>query len=325
MVSLFLTLSLSLSLSLSFSKLPCFKFHSLCLTCFFFFLSFLLFQRSLEINSSNSVVLTASESFSSRSAPAPSIGAAVADELNRTLADRIAELESNAGLHARSELSALLKPSGDQIILPKVGSIQTALTQALHTNDDSLLENCINLAAHRSQGGVADSIRRTLARLPIHFVLPLLLKLIQKFNSRPARSLQLAEWIKAIFAVHTPFLLAQPELAQILQPFYATIDARLANFKRILKLNGRLELILSHLDRKNSVENEENQETPITKYVEGEIENQPGKGIKRKIQKEIGNGETNRKEKEKKKKSKQNKIEISESDESQEEMEENED
>lgn len=123
---------------------------------------------------------------------------------------------------------------------PKAASLQALLEQALQTGDHGQLEMCL---------GVADArvIEATVARLGAAKVIPLLTAVIARFEARPARGAALLPWLRAVLVQHTGHLMAVPGLVQRLSRLYQTLDARLATFKKLLKLDGRLDVVLSQL------------------------------------------------------------------------------
>ena len=84
-------------------------------------------------------------------------------------------------------------------------------------------------------------------RLPSTFVLPFLKSVIDKFQSKPSRGLTLITWIRALLIQHTSYLMTVPDLVKSLSVLYLTVDSRVTVFKKLLKLSGRLDLLLSQV------------------------------------------------------------------------------
>lgn len=133
-------------------------------------------------------------------------------------------------------------------VVPRTGSLQTVLTQALHTNDSSLLEFCL------SEGKTDAVVHRTIQRLPPKYILPLLIAIVNKYRSRPSRGPLLLTWVKQLINTHSSYLMTVPELGQSLSVLYQTLNSRLANFKKLLHLNGRLELVLSQASHRSTAQ-----------------------------------------------------------------------
>lgn len=130
------------------------------------------------------------------------------------------------------------------VVAASAGSLQQVLVQALHSNDKKLLETCLRNSA-------PETIHTTVQRLPTAYVIPLLTKLIEKFEEKPGRAPVLLEWIKAVLLIHTAYLMTVPDLISKLSAFYQALDTRLAVFPKLLALRGRLDLIQSQIRRRS--------------------------------------------------------------------------
>eukprot|EP00744_Colponema_vietnamica_P005450 GILI01007986.1.p1 GENE.GILI01007986.1~~GILI01007986.1.p1 ORF type:complete len:635 (-),score=167.30 GILI01007986.1:40-1944(-) len=148
---------------------------------------------------------------------------------------------------------------------PKASSLQSLLSQALSAGDDSLLEHCLSVADR----GV---VQATVRRLPTHLVPRLLEQLVSRFHARPTRGLQLSMWLKATLIQHSSWLLSSPDSVRYLSPLYQTVDSRLQVFKKLLKLYGRLDLVLSQISMRAAAEDEDLAvaDKPLVVYHEGE-------------------------------------------------------
>jgi Dip2/Utp12 family protein len=89
-------------------------------------------------------------------------------------------------------------------------------------------------------------VTKTVQRLSSTHAVVLLTSLVDKFRGSPARAAALSVWVRAVFVHHTAHLMTVPDIIPTLSPLYQTIDARLAVFKRLLRLSGRLEIVLAH-------------------------------------------------------------------------------
>jgi len=54
-------------------------------------------------------------------------------------------------------------------------------------------------------------------------------------------------WIRAILIEHTSYLITLPDLVKSLSGLYLIVDSRLSVFKKLLKLSGRMDLLLSQI------------------------------------------------------------------------------
>ena len=131
---------------------------------------------------------------------------------------------------------------------PKAESLVKMLVQALHSDDNSLLEECLNTTNETV-------VRNTVKRLPTQYVVPFLTKTIHKFQAKPSRGVMLVPWIKTIILIHTSYLMSIPDLSKSLGGLYQLVDTRLSSFKKLLKLSGRLELIMTQITTKGDGSN----------------------------------------------------------------------
>ncbi len=158
-------------------------------------------------------------------------------EEDQTMASRLAELSRK--LNAELED----KKDGNKVEPKRIAaspeSLVTALSQALQTEDDTLLDQCLDVVDQKV-------VNSTVARLSSTYVLPLLHRLVAKFERRPARGASLCVWVRSVLSTHTGYLLGVPELAQELAGLQQMISMRLSTYEAFLNLSGRLELVLNH-------------------------------------------------------------------------------
>ena len=181
-------------------------------------------------------------------------------------------------------------------MVPKAGSLQTLLTQALHTNDDSLFEYVLSSSmqhtsastsshiGNNSNNSIPPVLHATIARLPSTYVIPLLTRLTSLLHSRPSRALPLLTWMQALLLAHTPYLLSQPPHA-LTAPFsslMSLLEHRVASFKKMCRLQGKLEVMMAQIAETHQRSHHkrtavaladalmlEQEEGPRTVYVEG--------------------------------------------------------
>lgn len=122
--------------------------------------------------------------------------------------------------------------------LSSTGSLAAVLAQALHAGDDATLE----LVLSYSEPTV---IASSVARLPPPSVLPLLSRLVAKLQAKPTRGLTLSAWLRPLLSTHAGYLLGLPDLPDRLGALYSLLDSRLAVHKKLLKLSGRLDLVMA--------------------------------------------------------------------------------
>ncbi len=158
-------------------------------------------------------------------------------EEDQTMASRLAELSRKLN----DELES--KEDGNKVepksVTASPESLVTVLSQALQTDDDVVLDQCLDVVDEKI-------VNSTVARISSTYVLPLLHRLVAKFERRPARGASLCVWVRSVLSVHTGYLLGVPELAQELSGLQQMISMRLSTYEAFLSLSGRLELVLNH-------------------------------------------------------------------------------
>ena len=177
------------------------------------------------------------------------------EQLETTSATEEITLEEK--LKALQVLERVEKNVPGKRVVPKADSLQQMLLQALRTQDKTLLEECLVV-------GDARVIYNTVQRLPSPFVLTLLKEIVQRFQARPGRGRTLARWIRSILLVHMSYLMTMPSLTVELAPLYQLVDERLSNFKKLLRLQGRLDVIEHQVrQRKEAAEQSKSEEQDL--------------------------------------------------------------
>lgn len=125
-------------------------------------------------------------------------------------------------------------------------SVAAALQQALHSSDEAMLERCLLSAT------TVQTINATVAKLEPQYVMPLVNRLVAKFEAKPTRGPLLLKWMKSVLTIHTAHLMSTPELLSKLLGLYQTINGRVSVYEKLLRLDGRLDLLLAHVNRDTS-------------------------------------------------------------------------
>jgi U3 small nucleolar RNA-associated protein 5 len=107
------------------------------------------------------------------------------------------------------------------------------------SSDAALLERCL-----ATSSGVV--IRNTVARLLPVDAAAFLRAAVDRLVSRPARGAQLTPWLRAVLHAHTGYLMTAPAAQAPLAALYQAIDARVATYHQLLRLQGRLSLVAAH-------------------------------------------------------------------------------
>eukprot|EP00040_Diaphanoeca_grandis_P029036 m.169004 g.169004 ORF g.169004 m.169004 type:complete len:635 (-) comp31544_c0_seq1:633-2537(-) len=188
----------------------------------------------------------------------PSLTKTVVNEDDKTIAEKVKALGNTSSL---APVSIKAK------VTPTAGSLVHMLAQALHSNDKALIEECLSNTNEAI-------VRTTVSRLPPPLAVKFLTIVVGKLQARPTRGIMLIVWIRAVLLVHTSYLMTVPDLPEILSGMYNLVDARLAVFPRLLKLSGRLDLLLSQVLLKSEgnmeQDEEEDLQVPLITYDDDE-------------------------------------------------------
>jgi len=154
-------------------------------------------------------------------------------------------------------------------VAPSGASLTTVLTQALKTNDTTLLESCL-------QTTDLATIRSTIQRLSSPLASALLSSLATRLHRRPGRAGSLMVWIQWTLVTHGGYLATQPELIKQLAALNRVIDERARGLQGLLALKGKLDMLeaqgqlrRSMQNSRSAVDEEEDDEEGVI-YVEGQ-------------------------------------------------------
>lgn len=120
----------------------------------------------------------------------------------------------------------------------KATSVTVLLSQALRSNDHQLLEKCFAMSNDKV-------VKSTVRQLAPADAARLLQVAVQRLQSSPHRGKQIAAWVRALLLYHTAYLISAPGVQGSLTGLYQTIEARLALYKPLASLQGRLDLVLA--------------------------------------------------------------------------------
>ena len=154
---------------------------------------------------------------------------------------------------------------------PSAASQVAMLAQSLQNGDVQMLDEVLQVQD-------AQTVMNTVARLPVTAVLPFLEAILQRIQGKPSRVAALATWLRALLAQHAAYLMACPNLLELLTPLYQRIDERLQVrraapappafpnarthaarapptpqvFQPLLKLVGRMQMLQSQIAAQNA-------------------------------------------------------------------------
>jgi len=171
----------------------------------------------------------------------------------------------NDGEEAVTFGSLLEKVEGVKSEQPRVESMKNTLIQGIKTQDNEKLSSVL----HNTNMNI---VQKTVAGLPTNYVIPLLKYIISKFRSNPKFGMSLIIWMKVVLIQHTSYLMTVPELVKLLAELYTTIDSRVSVLDDLLKLQGRMELLLSQINKKRDRHAFDTDTAPLSVYNEEEDE-----------------------------------------------------
>ncbi|RKO98634.1 hypothetical protein CXG81DRAFT_21167 [Caulochytrium protostelioides] len=177
---------------------------------------------------------------------APSFGAQVADlTVSRSAANtetpaaasvtNAAATANGKSAHGRTNVAGG-RASADSPLTSE--SLNTLLAQALQSHDRALLLRVIAVQDARV-------IQTTVSRLSSSAVAPFAEALLHRLHSGPGAMSQVLPWLRVVLVVHASFLLGNPGVVALLGRLHQQLVNRTENFSELLKLSGKLDLVLS--------------------------------------------------------------------------------
>ncbi|XP_073230226.1 WD repeat-containing protein 43-like isoform X1 [Porites lutea] len=153
---------------------------------------------------------------------------------------------------------------------PTADSLVQMLIQALHSQDNNLLEDVL------WQGGKKETVmKNTIKGLPVTLTVPFLTELVHKIEAMPWRGAQLVLWIKQILSTHMAYLMTVPDLVKTLGGLYAMMESRVSTYGKLCKLQGRLDLMLSQVDSQSYNTADDTIPGPSVVYQEEDSDEEP--------------------------------------------------
>uniref|UniRef100_A0A8C7S2V3 Small-subunit processome Utp12 domain-containing protein n=1 Tax=Oncorhynchus mykiss TaxID=8022 RepID=A0A8C7S2V3_ONCMY len=114
------------------------------------------------------------------------------------------------------------------------------LVQGLESKDANILNNVF-------QTRKDNLIKKTVSRLPIPAVLPLVEELTKRMQGHPYTAVLMVRWLKAVLMQHTSYLSSLPDLVSQLGVLYHMIESRVKMFHKLTKLHGKLYLLMTQV------------------------------------------------------------------------------
>ncbi|CAR28005.1 hypothetical protein ZYGR_0N04930 [Zygosaccharomyces rouxii] len=162
--------------------------------------------------------------------------------------NEMAELERlNVQPHAESladRLGQRAITQGKRKAWTTPGTVTVLLSQALQSNDHSLLETALNNKDERM-------IRDTVSRLRPPLAVLLLERLADRIARQSHRQQQLNIWVKWTLVIHGGYLVSIPNLMSSLSSLHSTLKRRSNLLPRLLVLETRIESTLNTLHQED--------------------------------------------------------------------------
>ncbi|KAJ7991235.1 hypothetical protein DPEC_G00295220 [Dallia pectoralis] len=90
-------------------------------------------------------------------------------------------------------------------------------------------------------------IKKTVSRLPLPAILPLVEELTKRMQGHPFAAVLMVRWLKAVLIQHTSYLSSLPDLVSQLGVLYQMIESRVKMFHKLSKLHGKLYLFMTQV------------------------------------------------------------------------------
>ncbi|GLH15348.1 WD repeat-containing protein 43 [Gryllus bimaculatus] len=90
-------------------------------------------------------------------------------------------------------------------------------------------------------------IKRTVARLPVQVVVPLVEELASLMQGKVVRCQVAAQWLRAVIGIHASQILSSPGAMECFAPVLGLVETRLEKLTPLSRLRGRLDLLMDQL------------------------------------------------------------------------------
>ncbi|KAL6105134.1 wdr43 [Pungitius sinensis] len=119
------------------------------------------------------------------------------------------------------------------------------LLQGLESNDANILNKVFQTRKEMV-------IKKTVARLPLSAILPLVEVITKRLQGHPISATLMVRWLRAVLMHHTSYLASLPDLVTQLGVLYHMIESRVKMFHKLTKLNGKLYLLTTQVATSDS-------------------------------------------------------------------------
>lgn len=122
----------------------------------------------------------------------------------------------------------------------QTNSFPVLLTQGLESNDFEMLNKVL-------QTRNVNLIKKTVLRMPLHTVIPLLQELTKRLQGHPNSAVLMVQWLKCVLTVHASYLSTLPDLVPQLGTLYQLMESRVKTFQKLSHLHGKLILLITQV------------------------------------------------------------------------------
>ncbi|XP_030299871.1 WD repeat-containing protein 43 [Sparus aurata] len=159
------------------------------------------------------------------------------DTKEMSIAERIGEID----------LSSVSKGKGAPkgTISLQTDNFAVLLVQGLESSDANILNKVFQTRKEMV-------IKKTVARLPLPAVLPLVEEITKRLQGHPFTAVLMVRWLKAVLMHHTSYLASLPDLVTQLGVLYHMIESRVKMFHKLTKLHGKLYLLMTQVATSDS-------------------------------------------------------------------------
>ncbi|XP_055483198.1 WD repeat-containing protein 43 [Psammomys obesus] len=124
--------------------------------------------------------------------------------------------------------------------LLQTNSFPVLLTQGLESNDFEMLNKVL-------QTRNVNLIKKTVLKMPLHAVIPLLQELTKRLQGHPNSAVLMVQWLKCVLTIHASYLSTLPDLVQQLGTLYQLMESRVKTFQKLSHLHGKLILLITQV------------------------------------------------------------------------------
>ncbi|KAM6367009.1 WD repeat-containing protein 43 isoform 3-T7 [Alca torda] len=141
------------------------------------------------------------------------------------------------------DVSKVKTPGG----LPQTDSFAVLLVQGLESNDAEILNRVLNTRKE-------NVVKNTVARMPVHAVIPLLHELTKRLQGNPYSASVMVRWLKSVLTLHASYLSTLPDLIPQLGMLYQLMESRVKTLQKLSRLHGRLFILVTQVAASETVQ-----------------------------------------------------------------------